>query len=145
MASHASPRARPSRDVTSDVPAASSALPPWLPARPGAVAAMSSPLAWRRPRLAGPPLSAASASLRDASNRFVGAQGQAGGFELAVDGPPVRRFATVQVLREDKFVFDALQGWYRAQTGRPVYQWDLFTQLLVEALDHEGVFARAAS
>lgn len=119
-------------------------LPPWLPARPGRADPSASPLAWRRPRAAGPALSSAAPALRDVSNRLVADGLAPGGVELALDLPPVRRFATVQVLREDKFVFDALQGWYRAQTGRPVFQWDLFTLLLVEALDHDGDFAPAA-
>ncbi|HVM44374.1 MAG TPA: hypothetical protein VM582_00460, partial [Candidatus Thermoplasmatota archaeon] len=61
-----------------------------------------------------------------------------GSLELAVEGPVVRKTATVQIRPEDKEVFDALQAWWFLRHGRRVTQWELFTELLAAATEARG-------
>lgn len=64
--------------------------------------------------------------------------------ELAVETPVVRKTATVQVRPEDKVLFDALQAWYLFTAGKRLTQWELFTLVLVDALENQaGRFAGA--
>ena len=51
---------------------------------------------------------------------------------------PPRRTSSVEVRREDKELFDALQAWWLLRHGERLTQWELFTVLLVEALEGEG-------
>ena len=59
-------------------------------------------------------------------------------YELALDAPAEPRLATVQVSREDKAVFDALQAWWLFRRGRRLTQWELFSLLLGDALGNDA-------
>lgn len=48
--------------------------------------------------------------------------------------PPTRALASVNALRDDKAIFDALQAWWSFRAGRPVHQWEAFQRLLSAAL-----------
>lgn len=74
----------------------------------------------------------------------VRAEGEFTPYELALEVPPPRRTVTIQVLPEDKEVFDALQAWHLFRRGRRLTQWEVFTLLLADGLANaEGTFAEA--
>lgn len=56
-----------------------------------------------------------------------------------------RGVATVNVSREDKEVFDAVQLWLQQRLGRGLSQWDVFSFLLGEALGNEDSPLREAA
>lgn len=64
--------------------------------------------------------------------------------ELALEESPRRAVSSVNLRREDKFVFDALQAWLSMREARPVPQWDVFTLVLAAALENPSFEAAEA-
>lgn len=55
-------------------------------------------------------------------------------FELVPEERVSRGVACINISREDKAVFDAVQWWLQHRLGREAHQWDVFSFLLGEAL-----------
>lgn len=49
--------------------------------------------------------------------------------------PPVRVLTSVNVRRDEKAVFDALQSWWSYREGRSLQQWEVFGRILQAAVE----------
>lgn len=50
--------------------------------------------------------------------------------------PPTRVLTTLNVRRDEKAVFDALQSWWSYREGRSLQQWEVFGIILQTAIEH---------
>ena len=66
-------------------------------------------------------------------------------FELVPQARPSRGVACINISREDKEVFDAIQWWLQHRLGREAHQWDVFSFLLGEALGNRESVLRNAT
>lgn len=50
--------------------------------------------------------------------------------------PPIRPLASINALRADKALFDAMQSWWSYREGRSIHQWEAFGFLMRVAIAH---------